>query len=321
VEGDQNISLVFDTGHDVVGRINIHMGPRRNNIHFHAPDFRRGIVIFINDAESCDGGPTLGGINENRKATFGMNRGVNHPDTVDNLHITRHHGDLPIVFHIFDIIFQIAVVQGMGGMNRIQLGLVDKKPCILTFIIIFTMVHVQMGVDDDIDVLGGKTMTGKALFKGINFSLDGGFPVRGLDGIHLACVHQDILVSTLDDPGKDRNGKGLSLTMLVCHHAFVKDFGPHDHWMDGVTAHIADILSHLKFTQSPFLYRKCQENCQWNPCLFAFIHPGTHRQISHPKRPHSPLLPPLPGHHTGPHPPWTPMTFHHTGKQTQSGEF
>jgi hypothetical protein len=96
------------------------------------------------------------------------------------------------------------------------------------------MVVVQVRVDDDVYVVRRQTVFGKPFFKGVDGAAYGLFAVFGLDGLHFARIHQNLLVAALDIPAVDRDGVGLPVVVLIGHHAFIKYLGSHDNGMDFV---------------------------------------------------------------------------------------
>ena len=62
--------------------------------------------------------------------------------------------DLTIFFSIQYVVLQVAIIQRMRLVYPLKFFLMRKNRSIFTFAVVFTVVVVQMGVNDDVDGFG-----------------------------------------------------------------------------------------------------------------------------------------------------------------------
>jgi hypothetical protein len=124
-----------------------------------------------------------------------------------------------------NILVKVSEIERMGVVDMLQFLFMTIEFGVCTLRVIFAMVGVQVGVDNQVNVLWPQTISVQALFKGIDPSADSLFPVWGLDRVHLSCIDQDVLLSSLYVPSIDGDGVSLPISALIGHHALIEDLG------------------------------------------------------------------------------------------------
>ncbi|VTR68536.1 hypothetical protein DESC_710032 [Desulfosarcina cetonica] len=237
MQGQQNIGHLFDLDQDVVSLVGVDMGARWDHLHLHGADRLGRVEIVVDHAESGDGGGAAVGLHQYRQPSFGMRRGMHDPDAVRDLRVIVDDPQLPVGFHILDIIFHVTEIQGMGIMDPFHFPGMHHEFGVGALVIIFAVVVVQVGMDHHVDFFRFQADAIQSLLEGVNPTANGLFAIRRADRIHFSGVHDDGFLPAFQVPAVNRYGKRFAIIVLVGHHAFVENLGTHDDGVDAIVGH------------------------------------------------------------------------------------
>ena len=173
MEREYDIGHVSDPDHRIVGFIGVDMGPWRDNLHFHGLDLGRREEILFDHAEAGDGGLPFGRIDEDRHPARRMDGGVHDADAGHDLSILPYYLDLVVFCDLEDEILNIAKIQGMRIPDGQQLLFVDIEAGLGAFVVIFAVIGMEMGMNDDVNIRRGQIKPGQPLFQRADFPADG----------------------------------------------------------------------------------------------------------------------------------------------------
>ena len=144
VEGEEDVGDLFDFVDAVVGVHEVEVDAGGN-------DRAGGREVLFIAAEAGDDGLAFFGVDDNGLAAHGVAGGQKDADAVHDLLVAVQEDD----FVVIQKIGEIAVIHRVGIFEKLVLPFLDVDPGVGALVVVFAVVVVQMGMDDDVDVFGG----------------------------------------------------------------------------------------------------------------------------------------------------------------------
>ena len=240
VEGEEDVGEFFDFFGAVVGvqEIEVDAG---------GDDRAGGRKILLVAAETGDDGPAFFGVDDDGLAADGVSGGQQDADAVQDLLVAVQEDDFVVVQEIREI----AVIHGVGVFEKLVLPFLDIDPGLGAFVIVFAVVVVQVGMDNDVDVFGGQRKSCQGVFKFLNFDAIFRLHFRGHDELLQAGVHQNFLLAALQIKDIDGDPDAFAVAFQIGHDTLVGGIGADYERMDGVFGH----KSSSKFRVLSFEFR------------------------------------------------------------------
>ena len=126
------------------------------------------------------------------------------------------------------------MVNGMGLPEKVHLRLLDIYLGVRAFVVILAMIVMEVGVDDNIYVLGFQIHRGKGVLEFQYLEAVGFSQVLGNHKLLQARVHQDIPIASLYIKDINRNPYPLSVIPEICHDTLVRLVRAHNQWMNRI---------------------------------------------------------------------------------------